>query len=176
MKRKRSFGRAAGLLVLLVTVTAVVVALTPKRASTQNPGTAVTFGLEAQGVVVGYFASAEGIGSETDVIERKVAAGKGAKIIMKLPGALKWTDVTLTRGVTSDHQVWQWRQMVVDGNMDAARKDFTITAYDQSLSPIAQWNFQRGWPSKVVAAADGGGTLLEALVLVHEGVQRVPVP
>lgn len=176
MKLNSSLDRLVRNLSLIVAATAVVLFLAPTRAPTQvdvNPGT-VVFGLDVQGVITGYFAAAEGIGSESEVIERKMADRRGNTVTQKIPGAVKWTNVTLKRGVTSNQDVWQWRQMVIDGNINDARKDFSIVAYDQDLSPIARWDFQRGWPSKVVADGDGGmGAFVETLEFVHEGMQRV---
>lgn len=176
MKPNSSLVRLVRNLTLFVAATVVVLFLAPTRAPTQvdvNPGT-VVFALDIQGVITGVFAAVEGIGSESDVVEYKVHDRGGGTIIQKVPGAVTWTNVALKRGVTSNMDVWEWRQKVIDGKVDEARRDFAIVAYDQNLSEIARWEFQRGWPSKVVANGDGGmGGFVEILEFVHEGMQRV---
>lgn len=177
MKLNSSLDRLVRNLALIIAATAVALFLAPTRAPTQidvNPGT-VVFGLDVEGIIAGYFFAVEGIGSESEVIERKMADRSGGTITQKIPGPVKWTNVTLKRGITSNQDVWLWRQMIIDGNINEARRDFSIVAYDQDLSPVARWDFQRGWPSKVVANGDGGimGAFVETLEFVHEGMQRV---
>ena len=85
-------------------------------ADIENPLVAVNFGLEIEGKLSGYFTKVTGIGSESEVVEHKIVnPDTGETIIQKIPGRLSWTDVTLSRGVTSNVDVWEWRQMVVDG-------------------------------------------------------------
>ena len=60
------------------------------------------------------------------VVERYV---KGKEVQAKSPGRLTWGDVTLKRGITDDLGFWDWRQMVVDGNVSGARKNCSITMY-----------------------------------------------
>ena len=51
------------------------------------------FGIEVGGTVTGYFQEIGGINSESEVIEFKVST-EGKDFIQKMPGRLKWGDVT----------------------------------------------------------------------------------
>ncbi len=136
------------------------------------------FGLEVQGQVTGYFGEISGVGSEHEVVEHKVVDDKGHEVIQKIPGRLKWGDITLKRGVTDDMQIWGWRQMVEDGEIGKARKNGTITAYDRNYKALARWSFINGWPSKVTGPsfkADSNELSIEEVVLVHEGLKREKV-
>ncbi len=129
------------------------------------------------GQVSGYFTEVSGLGSESEVVEHKIIA-KGAKesIIRKIPGRLKWGDITLKRGITANLDFYDWRKQVEQGKVDSARLDGTIIMYDQAMSPIAEWTFTKGWPSKISGpslTADSNAVGIEELTIVHEGIKRV---
>jgi phage tail-like protein len=141
----------------------------------EDPVVGFHFGLEIQGVIKGYFTECSGIGSENEIAEQKVVNEKGIQVVLKVPGRLKWGDVTLKRGLTSNMEIWEWRKMVEDGNVKAARKNGTITMFDQMLKPVAKWDFKNAWPSKVTGPApkaDGNDISIEELTIVHEYITR----
>ena len=142
----------------------------------ENPLVAFKFGLEIEGKLAGYFTTVGGIGSESEVVEHKVVnSATGETIIQKIPGRLTWTEVTLKRGVTSNIDVWQWRQLVVEGKVEDARTNCSIIAYNQANDPIARWNFVAAWTIKVTGPdLDSGSTeyMVEEMIIVHEGMWR----
>ncbi|MBK9121805.1 MAG: phage tail protein [Chloroflexi bacterium] len=134
------------------------------------------FSLEV-GPVTGYFTEVSGLGSESEVIDHKIMA-EGAKstIIRKIPGRLKWGDITLKRGITSNMDMWTWRKQVEDGDVASARTNGTITMYNQALEPKASWTFTAGWPSKITGPSiksDANELGVEEITIVHEGIKRV---
>ncbi len=143
----------------------------------EDPLVAFKFGLEIEGKLSGMFNSVSGIGSETEVISQKlVNSDTGETIIRQLPGRLTWTPITMKRGVTSNLDIWKWRQSVVEGKIDEARTNCSIIAYSQDNTEIARWNLENAWPSKVVGPEmDSGSTnyMIEDVTIVHEGVERV---
>ena len=129
------------------------------------------------GAVTGYFTEVSGLGSESEIIEHKIMA-KGAKesIIRKVPGRLKWGDITLKRGITDNMDFYTWRKQVEEGKVDAARLDGTIIMYNQGMKPVAEWTFNKGWPSKISGpslTADSNAIGIEEIVIVHEGIKRI---
>jgi phage tail-like protein len=146
-------------------------------ADREDPLVAFKFGLEIEGKLSGLFTNVTGIGSETEVITQKVQnAETGEDMIQQIPGRLTWTPITLKRGVTSSMDIWEWRQMVVEGKIDDARTNCSITAYNQANEEIARWNLDNAWPSKVIGPEmDSGSTtyMMEEVTIVHEGVVRV---
>lgn len=133
------------------------------------------FGLDIQGVIKGYFTEVSGIGSENEVAEQKVVNEKGVQVVLKIPGRLKWSDITLKRGLTSNTDIWKWRQMVEEGKVKEARKNGSIIMFDQSLKPVAQWDFKGAWPSKVsgpTPKSDSNELQVEELTIVHEYIKR----
>ena len=69
------------------------------------------------------------------------------KQVHQLFGQTKVTNLVLKNGFTTSFDLWNWRQTVVDraGN---ARRNGSIMLIDDGGKPLAQWNFERGWPCK----------------------------
>ena len=146
----------------------------PERDS--DPLIGFHFSLEISGKVSGLFTEVGGLGSESDVIEHKPTTVKGVDFVQKIPGRLKWGDITLKRGITATMDAWAWRQMVVDGKASAARANGSIIMMDSSGTPVAQWDFTNGWPSKVTGpslTSDATAFGVEEITIVHEGIKRV---
>lgn len=133
------------------------------------------FELDLAGMVVGYFMDVSGIGSENEVVEHKVVDKAGREKVQMIPGRIKWERVVLKRGITDSMQMWDWRQMVVDGKIGEARKPVSIKMYDRNYELMAQWDLEFAWPSKISGPSiksDGNEVALEELTLVHEGLSR----
>jgi phage tail-like protein len=140
-----------------------------------DPALGFHFRLEVQGRVTGFFTEIGGLGSEHEVIEHKVVDINGNDLVQALPGRLKWQPVTLKRGLTSVRDVWDWRKMVEDGKVSEARSNGTITMFNQSLQPVAKWDFKNAWPSKVTGPqlqSDSNTFGIEEMTIVHEGIER----
>ena len=135
------------------------------------------FQVEVEGRWSGTFRSCSGIGSVNETIESKVAdkgekGGPGAGI-MKIPGRLRWHDVTLTRGLTADTKLWSWRQEVVVGKIAGARQKCTITMMGQDGKPVAVWELANAWPVNLTIGTTGDSDVVtEEVVIAHEGVTR----
>ena len=144
-------------------------------AQTRDPLVGFHYGIEVQGVVTGYFTECSGIGSEHEIIEHKIVDEKGRELIQKIPGRLKWENVTFKRGITENMDIWDWRETVVQGQVDDARRNGSIVMFNQSLEEVARWNFENAWPLKVSGPsmkADSNEFGIEELVLTHEGLYR----
>ncbi len=136
----------------------------------QQPG--FIYALERDGVLTGYFKECEGLGSETEVIEFREGGETG--VVRKLPGRVKYSDITLKRGLTSDMTIWNWREDVIAGQ-EGFRSQARIRMLNPSGAELAVWNLSGAWPSKVSGPelnADGNEVAIESIVLVHEGLHR----
>ena len=141
----------------------------------RDPLVGFHYAIEVQGVVTGYFTECAGIGSEHQVIEHKIVDEKGRESIQKIPGRLKWQDVTLKRGITDNMDIWDWREDVVQGKVGDARRNGSIIMFNQSLEEVARWNFENAWPLKVSGPsmkADSNEFGIEELTITHEGLYR----
>ena len=140
-----------------------------------DPLVSYHFHVEIDGITQAQFRECGGLGSESQVVEYKEAV-KGVTVIRKQPGAIKWSDITLKRGVSDVMELWQWRKQVEQGKVDEARKNGSIVLYDQANKEIARWNFKEGWPSKLSGPqvkADANEVAIEELTITHEGMERV---
>jgi|JFJP01.1.fsa_nt_gi phage tail-like protein len=141
-----------------------------------DPLVAFNFGLEIMGVVEGFFTEVAGLGSETEVVEHKVMGPKGQQVVKKVPGRLKWDNITLKRGITANLDIWKWRKQVEQGDVQGARKNGSIMMYDQEGKEVARWNFEGAWPAKVSGPqpkADSNDIGIEELTIVHAFIERV---
>jgi phage tail-like protein len=143
--------------------------------SERDPLVGFHYAIEVQGVINGYFTECSGIGSEHEVIEHKIVDEKGRESVHKIPGRLKWENVSLKRGITSNMDIWDWRDQVVGGDVDGARRNGSIVMFNQKLSEVARWNFENAWPLKVSGPsmkADSNEFGIEEVVIAHEGLYR----
>jgi phage tail-like protein len=84
---------------------------------------------------------------------------------------LKW-------GVTDSSeskQLWDWRKMVIDGDMKQARRNGAIIVLDEQGNEKIRWDFINGWPSKYDPSdlnAKGNDVAIDMLEITHEGIER----
>lgn len=143
--------------------------------SREDPLVGFHFAVDISGQVTGYFTEVSGLGSENDIIESKFVNDNAVEVVVKQPGRLKWQDIVLKRGITSDMEIWEWRKMVEEGDVEGARTNGSIIMYDQSLAEVARWNFENGWPLKVTGPSvksDDNSIGVEELTIVHEYIVR----
>jgi phage tail-like protein len=110
------------------------------------------------------------------VVEYKASGDKGKFVMKKVPGRMKWNNITLKRGITDAMDMWTWRKQVEEGKVTDARKDGSIVMYNQMNEEIARWNFVKAWPSKLTgptANATNNEVGIEELEVTHEGYTRV---
>lgn len=142
----------------------------------RDPLVSSWFGVEFQGAISGAFRECSGIGSENEVVESKASGPKGEFILKKVPGRMKWNNITLKRGITDTMDLWKWRQLVEEGKVDEARKNGSIVMFNQKGDEMARWDFTNAWPSKLTgpsANATNNELAIEELELVHESYKRV---
>ena len=144
-------------------------------AVSEDPLLGFAFYLDLERSGGGFFTEVSGIGAETEVVEQKVVDKDGNAVILKVPGKLKWGDITLKRGITSNMQLWDWRQLVNEGKVKDARTNGTITMMDSEYNPVAKWDFVNAWPSKISGPSlkvDSNEFGVEEITIVHEGIKR----
>jgi phage tail-like protein len=146
-----------------------------KSGRESDPLIGFNFRLEIEGKLAGYFTEASGVGSEHEIVEHKVVDDSGHEIVQKIPGRLKWENVTLKRGITDAMDIWDWRKLVEDGKMGDARTNCSIIMMDRNYEDVARWDFVNAWPSKVSGPSvksDSNEFGVEEVTLVHEGMVR----
>jgi len=101
---------------------------------------------EIDGITQAVFQEVHGLVSETEIIEHRESGPKGNMVIKKIPGRLKVTNLELKRGITDSMALYQWRQKIEQGQVEANRKNGTLTLYNPAGAAVAVFSFVAGWP------------------------------
>jgi phage tail-like protein len=144
--------------------------------SLREPSPASHFRLELGGREKGgLFRECQGLDSETTVIEHTSNDEHGRPVVRKVPGAVKWSNITLKRGVDESSDLWSWRDMVLKEGPDKARTDGFIELVDYTGTAIARWKFVQGWPLKYTGSSldpKSNEVAVEEIQICHEGLER----
>lgn len=145
-----------------------------------DPFISFHFGVDisAQGISdLGYFTEVSGLELKVPAIKSLVTNAAGQRIYRQIPGdSLEFGDIVLKRSITDATGLWDWRQMVEEGQIDAARCDGSVIMFNMAGEEVARWNFFKGWPSKISGPtlnAESDDVSIEELTIVHEGLERV---
>jgi phage tail-like protein len=121
----------------------------------------------------GGFSECSGLEMALDVEEYKEGGNNGA--ILKFPTRVKWTDITLKKGMGTSTELWDWHYGFVEGR--GKRRDGIIMLQNDLHEPNNIWYFKRGLPIKYTGPtmnASQNGVAIESIVIAHEGVYQVP--
>ena len=139
-------------------------------AQRHDPYKAFNFRVEIEGIARAAFSEVGGLESETAVIEYRV--GGEPSTVRKLPGLTKYANIVLRRGITKDPELWNWRQTVVQGNVD--RRNGSIILLDDDGTEVVRWNFFHGWIAKwegPALNAKANEVAIETVEIAHEGLE-----
>lgn len=123
---------------------------------------------------VGSFREISGLDSETTVVEHATVDANGQNVIRKVGGALKWSNITLKRGVDENGELSKWRKQVEQEGPDAARVDGFIEMLDYNGTPIKRYKFIQGWPVKYTGVSfdpKSSDVAVEEIQIAHEGLE-----
>jgi len=94
----------------------------------------------------------------------------------KIPGLIKYGNLTLKWGITDSLELYDWRKLVEQGKMSEARRNMAVILMDEEGKPASRWELSAAWPNKYDAPdlnAKGTDIAIETLEIVHEGMKRV---
>ena len=86
--------------------------------------------------------------------------------------------VVLRRPMTRNIEMAAWHELVVLGDVAAARKSVSLTMYASDGKPVARYHLTDAWPAKVeIGALKAGASevLMETITMTCEFIQRVSV-
>ena len=132
------------------------------------------FLVEIDGIVQAGFSEAAIPDSSQDPIEYR--EGNEVPTARKLPGLVKYGNLSLKWGITDSLELYEWRKLVEQGKMSDARRNIAVILMDEEGNPKSRWEFVEAWPSKYDApdlSATGNEIAVENLEIVHEGMTRV---
>jgi phage tail-like protein len=94
----------------------------------------------------------------------------------KVPGLVKYGNVTLKWGITDSMDLYKWRKSIEDGKTSSNRKNMAIVLMDEEGKEKSRWNFSNAWPTKYDPAdlnATANEIAIETLEIAHEKMERV---
>jgi phage tail-like protein len=131
------------------------------------------FRVEIDGLQIAGFSEVLIGPTTTDVIDYR--EGTDPPHVRKLVGLHKYGNVTLKRGVTGSHELFDWHRKILDGDTANARKTVTIVVLDESGLDKARFVVRDAWPVKYDPTdlnAKGNEVFIETLELANEGIER----
>lgn len=142
-------------------------------AQRKDPYRNFRFLLEIDSIVQAGFSECTIPDTTSDVVEYR--EGSEEPWSRKLPGLIKWANITLKWGATDSLELYGWRKLVEQGKMKDARRNVAIILQNEEGNPTARWEFESAWPSKYDGpdlTAKGNDVAVEMLEIVHEGMSR----
>jgi phage tail-like protein len=135
--------------------------------------TATRFELTIDGHSLASFSELEGITTSVDVASTSAGSGGPPQHIPSRPDA---PAVVLKRRLTKNIELSAWHELVILGDVAAARKSCSLTMFDAGGAAVARWHLAEAWPQKVeILAGEGSGILTETVTLTCDLLQRVSV-
>lgn len=137
----------------------------------KDPYFGYNFAVELDGITRMGFKGCTGL--DTSTTATKYREGTDPTLGQRqLPGLLGHTAITLTRGITDDRALWDWRSDVAKGK--GIRHDISIILRDDLGEEKIRWNIRNAFPSKWSGPAfdaTSDAVAIETLELTHEGVE-----
>ncbi|MCA9887423.1 MAG: phage tail protein [Anaerolineae bacterium] len=137
----------------------------------EDPVGQFNFIVEIDGLEAGAFTNVDGLSSETEVVLFRSGNDRSTSL-RKLPGLVTYGNVTLKRGYIGNHDLYQWRQQIINGMVD--RRSVVITLLNEAREPVSRFVLIDAWPSKwQLSSLDGKGNdiVIEELVLAVERIE-----
>ena len=129
--------------------------------------------LEIDGITQAGFSEASIPDTSQDPIEYR--EGTDTPTVRKIPGLIKYGNLTLKWGITDSMDLYNWRALVEQGKMGDARKNVAVVVLDEEGNDKARWEFVEAWPTKYDSPdlnATGSDIAVETLEIAHEGMTR----
>ncbi len=137
----------------------------------KDPYHAYNFLVEIDGITRAGFRECSGLDSSQSPIEYR--EGNEGLTVRKIPGQVKYSNITLKWGMTDDAELLKWQEKAASGKVE--RKNFSIVLLNDTREEKARWNFREGWPTKWTGPsfnATGNDIAIETLEIAHEGVTK----
>jgi phage tail-like protein len=140
-------------------------------AGRRDPFKSYSFLVEINGIASAAFQSVSGLSAEVEVIEYREGADPLSSS-RKLPGRVKYPNVTLKRGITTSLDLWSWWQTVADGAVE--RRNVAIVLLDDVHAPVLRWLLRNAWIARIEGPslhASGNEVAIESIELAHERLE-----
>lgn len=134
-----------------------------------DPYGGYNFHVEWDGIVHAGFRDCSGLDSSQEAGEYR--EGTDPLTTRKIPGLVSYSNISLSRGITDNAELWNWRERIAKGTVE--RRNVSIVLMDDTGSEKIRWNLINCWPTTWSGPefdASSGEVAIETLELAHEGV------
>jgi phage tail-like protein len=137
----------------------------------KDPFGGYNFAVELDGITRMGFKECSGLDSSSEV--SKYREGTDPTLAQRqIPGLLTFSNITLKRGITDDHALYDWRDAIMKGT--PLRRSISIILRDDQGQEKIRWNikdcFAVKWTGPTLDAASNA-MAIETLELAHEGIE-----
>lgn len=135
----------------------------------KDPFPAYAFFVEIGGIAQAAFSECSGLESQVEVKEYK--EGGLNSYTHKLPGRVKYSDLTLRHGSASSDELWNWYQDVCQGKIE--RKNLSVLLFNTAGEEVRRWNFSGAYPVQWNGPSFKAGSknvAIDTLVIAHRGL------
>jgi phage tail-like protein len=142
-------------------VAAAATCIAAHAARPESPIAASRFGISIDGVQIATFSELQGITSAVTPVG--TSTGRAMTVVLRRP-------------VGSGMEMNAWHELVILGDVAAARKSASLVMYDIKGDPVVRYHLTDAWPSKIeVGSLKSGNSevLMETVTLTCEFIQRV---
>jgi len=136
-----------------------------------DPFTGYNFSVELDGITRAGFRECSGLENSQNAGQYREGTDKNLSV-RKIPGLVTHSDITLSRGITNDSKLWDWRAQAMKGRVE--RHDISITLLDDTGNPRITWNLFDCWPTKWTGPsfnATSDEVAIEQLTLAYERIE-----
>lgn len=137
-----------------------------------DPFASFNFILEIDGISRAGFNECTGLNGEADVIEYR-EGNENPITQRKQPGLLKYGNVTIKHGVSTDTDIFDWFTKVIGGDVDR-KNTMSIVLLNEKRDEVKRWNLLFAWPCKWTGPdlkAGASEIAFESVEICHEGVE-----
>ena len=140
-------------------------------ADRMDPMSGYNFRVEIDGITRAGFKDCSGLEASQEAGTYREGTDRGLTM-RKIPGLITYGDITLSRGITTDSELWTWRRTIMGGLPD--RRNLSIVVMNDQGEDVIRWNVRNAWPTKWTGPsldASSDEVAVETLELTHEGFE-----
>ncbi len=131
---------------------------------------------EVDGITIGSFMEVSGLEVQVETAETEIKEGGQNEFIHRFPGRLKWSNLVLKRGTTSDNALFDWFKQTAGESYSETdtldRKLAALAMVDGQGEILRTWVFYDAFPVKWTGpkfAATSSEIATEQLEVAHHG-------
>jgi phage tail-like protein len=136
-----------------------------------DPYAGYNFSVELDGITRAGFRECSGLENSQNAGQYREGTDKNLSV-RKLPGLVTHSDITLSRGITTDSKLWAWREKAMKGMVE--RHNISITLLDDTGNAKITLNLFDCWPTKWTGPsfnATADEVAIEQLTIAFESIK-----